>query len=645
MAPTGLRLLPRSRWLRRALRRKRFAWQLQAARRFMPRWAILAFDLGLAGGGLFFAALLRFEFAVPASEVRGLGAFLPIFLGVRLAAMALFRTAAGVIRHSGAYDARRLLAATGSGTAVFAAANWAHAAWVDGTYLVPFSIALLEGILTAAALLSSRFVVKWLYHASRSAPSEVVRVVIFGAGDAGLIAKRALEREPGAAGMRVVAFLDDDRRKAGKLLDGVEIVEASEAGDLFDAGHVDRMILAVQQLDPERRRQVVDVALAHGVRPLDVPPVDRWIGGELTARQIRELRIEDLLGRPPIQLDGTHAGSVIDGKRILVTGAAGSIGSELLRQICTHRPAAVCGIDQAETPVHDLMLELGATSTVPLSLRIADVRRPADLHALCSQFRPDVVFHAAAYKHVPLMEAQPAEALRTNAWGSLNVLRAAQASGCSTFVLVSTDKAVNPTNVMGATKRLAERCIHVQARAGSTRCVTTRFGNVLGSNGSVIPRFRAQIEAGGPVTVTHAEVTRFFMTIPEAVQLVLEAAALGGVDELFVFDMGESVRIVDLARKMIQLAGLEVDRDIKLEITGLRPGEKLYEEVLAATEGLLPTHHPKILRAAHTSTTVEEDHLLEALDAWAAGPGEDASARAALHRWVPEYTPSPTFVP
>ena len=644
MVPPSLRIVPRSRWLRRTLRRKRFEWQLQAARSFMPRWAILVFDMALACGGLAFAALLRFEFELPPVERRVLVSFLPIFFAVRLATMGLFRTSAGVIRHSGAYDARRLLAATGTGTLAFAIGNWVHASFVDGTYLVPFSVAIIEGLLTSAVLVSSRFTIKWLYHTQRLTPTEVVRVVIFGAGDAGLIAKRALEREPGAAGLQVVAFLDDDRRKAGKWLDGVEIVDASEAGDLFAASRVDRLILAVQQLEPERRRQVVDIALAHGVRPLDVPPVDRWIGGELTARQIRELRIEDLLGRPPIRLDGTHAGPVLTGQRILVTGAAGSIGSELLRQICTYHPAAVCGIDQAETPVHELMLELGNTTAVPVMLRIADVRRPADLQTLCAEFRPDVVFHAAAYKHVPLMEAQPAEALRTNAWGSLNVLRAAQASGCSTFVLVSTDKAVNPTNVMGATKRLAERCVHAQSHAGSTRCVTTRFGNVLGSNGSVIPRFRAQIEAGGPITVTHAEVTRFFMTIPEAVQLVLEAAALGGGDELFVFDMGESVRIVDLARKMIQLAGLEVDRDIRIEITGLRPGEKLHEELLAAAEGLLPTHHPKILRAQHTASTPEEAHLIDAIDAWAAGPGDDTSARAALHRWVPEYTPSPTFV-
>jgi FlaA1/EpsC-like NDP-sugar epimerase len=643
MPQAGLRLVPRSRWLRRTLRRKRFEWQLQAARRFMPRWAIFVFDAGLALGALGMAALLRFEFAIPPSEWRVLVAFLPLFLAVRLAAMGLFRTSAGVIRHAGAYDARRLLAATGVGTAIFAAGNLARAGWGDGAYFVPFSIAVIEGLLTASGLLASRFVVKWLYQASRRSPDEVVRVVIFGAGDAGLIAKRALEREPGAAGLQVVAFLDDDRRKAGKVLDGVQIIDATDAGDLFAEGGVDRLILAVQRLDPERRRQLVDLALAHGVRPLDVPPVDRWVGGELTARQIRELRIEDLLGRPPIQLDAAHAGSVLEGRRILVTGAAGSIGSELVRQICAHRPAAVCGLDQAETPLHDLMLEFSGQAGPGLDLRIADVRRPEDLTALCAAFRPDVVFHAAAYKHVPLMEAQPAEALRTNAWGTLNVLRAAQASGCATFVLVSTDKAVNPTNVMGATKRLAERCVHLQAARGTTRCVTTRFGNVLGSNGSVIPRFRAQIEAGGPVTVTHADVTRFFMTIPEAVALVLEAAALGRGDDLFVFDMGESVRIVDLARKMIQLAGREVDRDIKLEITGLRPGEKLHEELLAASEGLLPTHHPKILRAAHTASTEDETHLLDALDAWAAGGTGDADARDVLHRWVPEYTP--TFAP
>jgi len=351
MPQAGLRLVPRSRWLRRTLRRKRFEWQLQAARRFMPRWAIFVFDAGLALGALGVAALLRFEFAIPPSEWRVLMAFLPLFLAVRLAAMGLFRTSAGVIRHAGAYDARRLLAATGVGTAIFAAGNLARAGWGDGAYFVPFSIAVIEGLLTASGLLASRFVVKWLYQASRRSPDEVVRVVIFGAGDAGLIAKRALEREPGAAGLQVVAFLDDDRRKAGKVLDGVQIVDATEAGDLFAEGGVDRLILAVQRLDPERRRQLVDLALAHGVRPLDVPPVDRWVGGELTARQIRELRIEDLLGRPPIQLDAAHAGSVLEGRRILVTGAAGSIGSELVPKLTAtlnlqsmhHVMPSVCG--------------------------------------------------------------------------------------------------------------------------------------------------------------------------------------------------------------------------------------------------------------------------------------------------------------
>lgn len=601
-----------------------------------PRWIVTGIDLFVAVASLYGAALLRFEFDIPRDEWDVWLAFLPVFIAIRLACALAFRTYAGIIRHTGLADARRLLVANLAGSALFAAANFTSALFGDGTYLIPFSILGIEWLIASGAMVSSRWFVKWLYVYNRRIPGVQTQVAIFGAGEAGLIAKHTIDRELGDASMRVTAFIDDDKSKVGKKLEGVDVFNASEAERLFMSGRIDRVILSIQNLSNERRRQMVDLALKHGVRPLDVPPVDKWINGELSVGQIRELNIEDLLGRKPIALSAQAAASSITGKRICITGAAGSIGSEIVRQILVQRPSAVLAIDQAETPLHDLHVELTRTGSLEaVDLQVGDIRDGDQLQETLIDFKPDLVFHAAAYKHVPLMEKQPWQAFETNVLGTLRTLRAANAAGSERFVMISTDKAVNPTSVMGCTKRLAELLVLHESSEANIHCVITRFGNVLGSNGSVIPLFRQQIERGGPITVTDAEVTRYFMTIPEAVSLVLEASALGEKNNVYVFDMGESVRILDLAHKMVALAGLEVGRDIDVTITGLRPGEKMHEELLSQQESLLPTHHEKIMRAETPGTLTDED--IKAIAELASDKGNHQATVQLLTKLIPEY--------
>lgn len=377
---------------------------------------------------------------------------------------------------------------------------------------------------------------------------------------------------------------------------------------------------------------------------MDVPPAQRWIQGELSAGQLRDVRIEDLLGRPTIELDATSIAEQVRGARVLVTGGAGSIGSELVMQALARGAEQVLALDLAETPLHDLGLlarsRFGSRSS-DLIARIGDVRDEADMARTLAEFRPGIVYHAAAYKHVPVMEAQPLQAWTTNVMGTASVLRASQSAGVQTFVLVSTDKAVNPTSVMGASKRMAELVVRSVGEGGALKCVITRFGNVLDSNGSVIPLFRRQIQSGGPITLTHPDVTRFFMTIPEAVQLVMEAAATSAGDDIFVFDMGQRVRIADLARRMIRLAGLVEGQDIRIDVVGLRPGEKLHEELMSGQENLLPTHHPKILRAARAEVDREAIRtvLAEAETRLQNGQWTAADILEAFRRHLPEYRP------
>jgi len=400
--------------------------------------------------------------------------------------------------------------------------------------------------------------------------------------------------------------LDDNDQKINKVIDGTKIYSSKKFNHLINTLNVEEVIIASHNIPSERKNAITDIALERNVSILTLPPVKKIMNGDLNPNQIQKIKIEDLLERDPIKINDDHILNQTKGKRILVTGAAGSIGSEIASQLGKYEPQMIILCDQAESPLHNLQLDLqDEFPNQVYHTYIADIRSTKRMRLLFETFKPHYVYHAAAYKHVPMMENHPLEAVQTNVMGTKNLADLAVEFQVEKFVFVSTDKAVNPTNIMGATKRIAE--IYVQALNNhleslsngdvNTKFITTRFGNVLGSNGSVIPRFRDQIQKGGPVTVTHPEITRYFMTIPEACRLVLEAGAMGQGGEIFVFDMGKSVKIVELAKKMIRLSGFKPNEDIEIKFTGLRPGEKLYEELLNDLENTLPTHHEKIMIA------------------------------------------------
>jgi FlaA1/EpsC-like NDP-sugar epimerase len=402
-----------------------------------------------------------------------------------------------------------------------------------------------------------------------------------------------------------------------------------------------QVIMAINNIGLQAKRKISDVFLDRGVIVKTLPPVDKWVGGEFAINQIHNVKIEDLLGREEIQMNNKRISEEMNSQSIMVTGAAGSIGSEIVRQLIAYFPAKIILVDQAESGLFDLEYELSGLipSNTELVVKVADVSDYQRMAFIFKTHKPSIVFHAAAYKHVPLMEKNPYEAVKINIIGTQVLAELAAENGVDKFVMVSTDKAVNPTNVMGATKRFAEMYTQSmnQLDGMRTKFIATRFGNVLGSNGSVIPLFKKQIERGGPVTVTHPEITRYFMTIPEACELVLEAATMGEGGEVFVFDMGESVKIVNLAKKMITLSGLRVDRDIEIKYTGLRPGEKLYEELLNNDENSLPTHHPKILVAKVNTPTYAfmEIQVAEMLQILADGGNNELVAK--IKQVIPEY--------
>ncbi len=561
----------------------------------LPRWSIVVIDMAMCLGALLAAYQLRFNFSVPAHEYTLLWPMLPLYVVVRAGWYLGFGIQRSMVRHTGTEDAKRVFLVVLGGSLTLLLLNAVRYYLVDGQFVLPTSVIIIDFLGTAMLLIASRIAFKLLHLRRQGKGKDALNVVLYGAGEAGLITKRTLERE-GSARYHVAAFVDDAPGKVGKRLEGVMVHAAEELPALLTAGEVDQLIIAIQQPDAENRRRVVDMAMRAKVDVRTVPPVRDWIDGQLSSGQIREVRIEDLLGRAPIQLEDALLLQRFRGRTVLVTGAAGSIGSELARQVIALGAHETVLLDQAESALYDLEMELKGMGAYAFRPVVGDVRDRQAMDRLLAAVKPEVVLHAAAYKHVPLMEAQPTEAALTNIGGTRNLAELAAVHGVQEFVLISTDKAVNPTSVMGATKRCAELYVQSLAAAGSPMSmVTTRFGNVLGSNGSVIPLFRKQIAQGGPVTVTHPEVTRFFMTIPEACRLVLEAATMGKGGEIYVFDMGQAVRIADLADRMIRLSGLEPGKDIAITYTGLRPGEKLYEELLAEQEGNQPTHHPRIL--------------------------------------------------
>lgn len=522
---------------------------------------------------------------------------LPFFILARLICFYVFKIHVSILRHTSTQDVKKVILAVGSGTLLILTGSLVKYFFVDQIFLFPLSILVVEFFVSVSTLLVSRFTIKLLYLEGIKSGKQTLPTAIYGSGIYGLITKHTLEKEAQIAG-NVVCFFDDDVKKSGSSLEGLPIYHTSNLEQIIQAKKIKKIILAIKNPDNKNKRAVIDACLKNDVEILNVPSPTKWINGEFTTGQIKPIKIEDLLGREPIKLDQDQISAEFNHKIILVTGAAGSIGSEIVRQLVEYNPKKVILLDQAESPLYELEMELQEKKLRHFTESvIGDIRNAERLENVFRTFQPQVVFHAAAYKHVPLMEDNPSEALLTNVKGSKNLIDLAVKYNVEKFVLISTDKAVNPTNVMGCSKRIAEIYAQSSNKRGKTKFITTRFGNVLGSNGSVIPLFKKQIEAGGPVTVTDKNITRFFMTIPEACQLVLEAATMGKGAEIYVFDMGESVKIYDLAEKMIKLSGFEPNKDIQIKITGLRPGEKLYEELLTEEENTVPTHHPQILIA------------------------------------------------
>jgi FlaA1/EpsC-like NDP-sugar epimerase len=515
---------------------------------------------------------------------------------VSLVSFLIIGTYKGVVRHTGVYDVYKLFNAICLSSILMITMVMVNREFVFiENFTIPLSIIIIHSLLAFIGLTASRYIFKSLYNTYMVRDLKVNKnVLIYGAGESGILTYNAITNHSKSRS-RVVGYIDNDNHKTGKEINGVKVYHKNDLnGDFLKKHNISEVIFSIQNINSKQLRLLVEGVVEFAVQVKIVPPVEDWINGELKASQIKQVQIEDLLDRATISIKNQKIETELKDKVVLVTGGAGSIGSEIVRQICSYQYKSLIIIDQAESAIYDLQQELklnGFHNFVPI---VADIRDKNRLNAIFQEFKPNMVFHAAAYKHVPLMEYNPYEAIKINIAGTKIVADLSIVHHVEKFVFISTDKAVNPTNVMGASKRIAEMYISCMQQEMKTKFITTRFGNVLGSNGSVIPLFRKQIEMGGPLTLTHKDVTRYFMTIPEASQLVLEAGAMGEGGEIFIFDMGESVKIFDLAKNMIKLSGLNYPEDIDIKITGLRPGEKLYEELLANGENTLPTYHKKI---------------------------------------------------
>lgn len=571
-----------------------------------PRWIIFFIDLLIVCFSVTIAYLVRFNFDVPTIEIESLSIIIPIILGIRLTSYLIAKIYAGIIRYTSNKDGERIFITLTLGSAVLALLNVISYYFITGKFIVPFSIVIIEYLVTLFIMVFSRLFVKVLYSEYVNQDKEKTNVVIFGAGEAGTISKASLEKDQGVK-YKVVAFIDDNKKVAGKKLQQIPIIHSDLLDETLENNKVEHLIVSVQNLPSNRLNEITEACLKHNVKVLTVPPVSKWINGELSFKQIKGVKIEDLLGRTEIKLDEKQTAQQLSDKTILITGAAGSIGSEIVRQVVKYNPKRVVLVDQAESPLYEIEFEINQKRTGKIcEVIIGDIRSKERMNNVFETFKPHIVYHAAAYKHVPLMENNPSEAILTNVFGTKNIADLAVKHNAERFVMVSTDKAVNPTNIMGASKRIAEIYTQSLNENVKTDFITTRFGNVLGSNGSVIPLFKKQIEQGGPITVTDPNITRYFMTIPEACQLVLEAGTIGNGGEIYVFDMGKSVKIVDLAKKMIKLSGLELGKDIQIVFSGLRPGEKLYEELLNNKENTLPTKNDQIMVAQVKKYNTEE---------------------------------------
>jgi FlaA1/EpsC-like NDP-sugar epimerase len=599
------------------------------------RLIVFAHDVMAAGLAWAAAFWLRFNFDMPPEYRLLMLQLLPWVVGVHAAVFLALRLYRGLWRYASLPDLQRITIAVG----VSALAVPTLFALLRVGLPVPRTVYVLTPLLLALAMGGSRLAYR-AWREGRLMPiitkPHATPVLLLGAGSAAAALARELAASPQ---WRVVGMLDDDPTKHGAAVGGVKIYGGIQrVAEIAETLGVSQAVIAMPSATHQQRKRALDLCAAAGLQVMTVPALSDIVAGRVSVSALRAVELEDLLGRDPVRLDDAALHLFLDGKTVLVTGAGGSIGSELCRQIVRYAPARIVLLDVSEFALYSIQHEFrDRLPHAEIAAVIGDAKDARRVTEVFVQHRPEVVFHAAAYKHVPLMEEENAfEAVANNVLSTVTVARAAQQAGASKFVLISTDKAVNPANVMGASKRLAEMVCQALQGSSRTQLVIVRFGNVLGSTGSVVPRFREQIARGGPVTVTHPDIQRYFMSIPEATQLVLQAGAMGKGGEIFVLDMGEPVRIVDLARQMIRLSGL-ADDDVRIEYTGLRPGEKLYEEPLADAEKTLPTPHPK-LRVAQARAP-QNGKLLDEVLAWLATPGpvDAATVRTRLRRWVPEY--------
>jgi FlaA1/EpsC-like NDP-sugar epimerase len=571
----------------------------------VPRWLIFLIDTSLCVIALVFAKTLKKNFIL--EDINTDALFKSIILSIAISSLVFvaFKTYSGIVRFTSGQDTFRILMALVSSLCLLFLFNLVCIIMGIPLFISEVVI-IIHSLISFLFLILYRILVKFLFMYIKNVSLDKIRVIIYGAGEAGITTKKTFDHDQ-KVNKQIIAFVDDDVRKVGKTILGVKILDAADLEHLIVEHELDEIIFASYTIPSERKNQIVDICLENEVTVLNIPPHEVWAKGNVQTTQIQSLNIEDLLNREAIQINTVAIQKGLKGKTILITGAAGSIGSELVRQLMKFETGLIIMCDQNETGLHHLYLELEESCEEGMfQAFIGDVRDERRMRFLFESFKPQYVYHAAAYKHVPMMEDNPAEAIKTNVLGTKIIADLSIQHGVEKFVMISTDKAVNPTNIMGASKRIAEIYVQSLNPTFATRFITTRFGNVLGSNGSVIPRFKQQIEKGGPVTVTHPEITRYFMTIPEACRLVLEAGSMGKGGEIFIFDMGKSVKITDLAKKMIRLAGLIPHEDIKITFTGLRPGEKLYEELLNDHENTLPTHHEKIMIGKVRTSVYEE---------------------------------------
>lgn len=608
--------------------------------RSIPRWLIFFLDLGIVSAVYLLICIVRSSSVIPTFTENSLGEFF-VLLMMYACSFFITRSYQGVIRHIGLRDILLILQ-----DSVFVFCIYQFLKFF-GRFVVAVRPLLLRNsemfffvAVAAVGMILIRFSIKYLYQVLFvSSQAERRNILIYGAGVCGITVKSVL-RQDLQNDYKIVGFIDDNPSLWGMQLDGVMIYPQHEAmSEVFLSQYnVTTLILAISKIPTTKKQAIINQSLNYGLTVKIVPSAEKWVNGFLSSKQLLDIKIEDLLEREPIVLDGKNVSHELKDKVVLVTGSAGSIGSEIARQVVAFRPKQIIMLDMAESALYDLQFDMRNESKfsemVPnMHFIVASVKDSLRMEEVFKQFRPDVVYHAAAYKHVPFMEDFPYEAVAVNVFGSKLLADLSVKYEVSKFVMISTDKAVNPTNVMGATKRVAE--IYIQNLSNkTTKFVTTRFGNVLGSNGSVIPLFKKQLERGGPLTITDKNIIRYFMTIPEACSLVLEASTMGSGGDIFVFDMGEPVRIYDLAVNMIKLSHLE---NIEIKEIGLRPGEKLYEELLATKENTLPTHHPKIMRAKVREYDTEEVKKAFELLKKALNSGEEFAIVETLKDIVPEY--------